>query len=358
VAIVSIRGSGSSAASSVLGSILGEISVPMSVLREARARRDRVLSIARNHPAARARYSSGSVAYGTANSPLEDADGGIKIDRRLPDLREFGPDGESGLGPSALMQHFGGYIVERLRASDYPGATADSTGKRAVKFSFHTPVDISELGEQIDPYVDFIIGLARVGAGGLWIPNRALDFGWDVADPEYHLEVMNRRPSSELRSHRAHVIRLAKRAIKHDARTRGVAVLCSWNVSALALELVRDTEQSMPDALAEFFADASADLARRLTPDPSPVVDPIDLPAGVCREVASQRLAEMAEHAREAAAAQSKPGARIAYAKLYGADVDAIREREARSVDRRATAGASLAPLVSAFHKPTRSHGA
>jgi hypothetical protein len=358
MATISLRSSGSPAASSVLQAILDEISVPMSVLREARARRDRVLSIARNHPAVRARYRSGSVAYGTANSPLEDADGGIKIDRRLPDMREFGPDAADGLGPSELMDHFGGYIVERLRAGDYPNATADTSGKRAVKFSFHTPVDISELGEQIDPYVDFIIGLARVDARGLWIPNRTLDCGWDIADPEHHLDVMNRRPSAELRSHRAHVIRLAKRAIKRDARTRGVAVLCSWNVSALAIDLVDDPDCALPDALAGFLAGASADIARHLTPDPSPVVDPIELPTGVSRQVAAERLAEMAEHAQEAAAARSKQAARIAYAKLYGPEVDAIREREAGSFDRKAAAGASLAPLVSDFHKSTRSHGA
>lgn len=357
-ATASARESGSAAADSVLNAILDEISVPMSVLREARARRDRVLAIARNHPSVKARYSSGSVAYGTANSPLEDADGGIKIDRRLPDMREFGPDANEGLGPSVLMNHFANYIVERLRAGDYPDATADTTGKRAVKFSCHAPVDISELGEEIDPYVDFIIGLARVGGSGLWIPNRALECGWDIADPEHHLEVMNRRPSAELRSHRAHVIRLAKRAIKRDAKTRGVAVLCSWNVSALAIELIDDPDCGLPDALADLFLGASADIARRLTTDPSPAVDPIDLPDGISHQIASERLAEMAEHAQEAAAARSKQAARIAYGKLYGPEVDAIREREAQSFDRRAAAGASLAPLASDFHKPTRSHGA
>lgn len=345
-----------SAASAVLRSILDEISVPMSVLLEARARRNRVLSIARDHSAVRAGYSSGSVAYGTANSPLEDADGGVKIDRRLPDLREFGPDATAGLGPSSLMDHFGHYIVERLRGT-YPDATVDTSGKRAVKFSFHAPVDIDELGEQIDPYVDFIIGLARVDARGLWIPNRGLDCGWDVADPEHHLEVMNRRPALGLRSHRAHVIRLAKRAIKRDAKTGRVAVLCSWNVSALAIELVQDADRTLPEALAAFFASASADIARRLTPDPSPVVDAIELPTGVSQHEAALRLTEMTDHAQEAAGSRSKQAARVAYAKLYGPEVEAIREHEARSVDRQVATGASLAPLVSAFHKPTRSDG-
>jgi len=74
MSVTPVRSSGSS----VLRSILDEISVPMAVLKEARARRDRVLSIAYGHYAVRARYSSGSVAYGPANRPLEDADGGVK----------------------------------------------------------------------------------------------------------------------------------------------------------------------------------------------------------------------------------------------------------------------------------------
>lgn len=360
MATTSIRPGGSSSAAAVLCSILDEISVPMSVLREARARRDRVLSIARNHSAARARYSSGSVAYGTANSPLEDGDGGIKIDRRLPDLREFGPDAPSGggLGPTQLMEHFGSYVVERLRDGDYPDATVDTTGKRALKFSFDAPVEVDELGEQIDPYIDFIIGLARVNARGLWIPNRKLACGWDVADPEHHLEVMNSRPTQALRSHRAHVIRLAKRAIKRDEKAGGVAVLCSWNISALAIELVTDTQLALPDALAAFLEDAAHDVARRLTSDPSPAVDPIELPDGVTQQAAAQRLGEMAGYAQEATEASSEAGARITYAKLYGPEVKAIRERQAQISDGRAAAGASLAPLVSEFHRPTRSHGA
>lgn len=113
----------------------------------------------------------------------------------------------------------------------------------------------------------------------------------------------------------------------------------------------------MPHALAAFFASASADIAGRRTPDPSPVVEAIELPTGVSQYEAALRLAKMADYAQEAARSQSKQAARLAYAKLYGPEVEAIREREARSVDRQVAMGASLAPLVSAFHKPTRSDG-
>ena len=352
---VSIRSAGSSSAAPVLRSILEEISVPLDVLKEARARRDLVLSIAAGHLAARARYSSGSVAYGTTNSPLEDADGGIKINRRLHDLREFGPDAPSGgLRPEGLMEHFGLYVVERLRRRGYPNATVDFTGNRAVKFYFHAPVrDRQVRGDR--PVRRFHCRpRPHARASGLWIPNCELESGWDVADPEHHLEVMNRRPSPELRVHRAHVIRLAKRAVKRDQ----IVVMCSWNISALAVELITDTELPLPEALAAFFAGAAKDIARRLTPDPSPVVDPIDLPDGITQIVTATRLAEMAEHALEAATARSEAGARAAYAKLYGPEIDAIRERLARSADRRLAAGMSLAPAVSAAHKATRSDGA
>ena len=218
-------------------------------------------------------------------------------------------------------------------------------------------IEIDEFGE-IDPYVDFIIGLARTDARGLWIPNRELELGWDVADPEHHLEVMNRRPTDALRVHRAHVIRLAKRAIKRDKAVGRLAVLCSWNVSALAIELITDTELSLAEALAMFFDGAAAEIGRGLTPDPSPVVDPIALPDGVTNEFAADRLTEMAQYAQEAVGALSPAGARTAYAGLFGPEVEAIREREARAADRRLAAGGSLAPIASAFHKPTRSDGA
>lgn len=352
-----VRPSGSPSATSVLRSILDEISVLMPVIKEARSRRDRVLSIAYGHAAVRARYSSGSVAYGTANRPLEDADGGVKMNRRLADLREFGPDAPGrGLGPEELMEHLGSYVLERIRR-DYPDATVDVTGKRAVKFEFHLPVDFDELGE-VDPYVDFIIGLARADGQGLWIPNRKVALGWDIADPEHHLYVMNRRPSDELRVHRAHLIRLVKRALKRDYAAGRLQIMCSWNISSLAIALITDTDLALPDALAAFLSAAASDIARRLTPDPSPVVAPIALPDGVNNATAAMRLAEMADHAREGATARTEASTRRAYAKLYGPEIDAIRERNAPTADRVLGAGISLAPLVSRAHKPTRSDGA
>jgi hypothetical protein len=342
-----------SAASEVLGAILKEISVPLPVLEEARARRNRVLEIAASSPVVRARFSSGSVAYGTANSPLEDADGGVRIDRRLPDMREFGPDAPGGgLEAGPLMEYFGDYVLQRLWAGDYPKATADLSGKRAVRFDFHTPVDFDELEGPVDPYVHFIVGLVRVGARGLWIPNREVPLGWDVADPEHHLEVMNRHNRRDLRVRRAHVIRLTKRAIKYDE----TPIMCSWNVSALAVEIVTDVESTLPDALADFLTTASRDIARRLTPDPSPVVDRIELPDNITHDLAATRLSQMARHAREAAVATDAATVRRAYSRLYGPELDAIRTRDAQTLARAAATGATLSATPSIFDRPTRSY--
>jgi hypothetical protein len=346
--------SGGTPATQVLNAILQEISVPMPVLKEARARRNRVLEVAAGLSVVRGRYSSGSVAYGTANSPLEDADGGVRINRRLADMREFGPDDPHGLGPGPLMEFVAEYVLDRLHAGDYPDATVDATGKRAVKFEFHTPVDIDDLDGPIDPYVDFIIGLARVEARGLWIPNRSVPACWDVADPEHHLDVMNHRGTQALRSRRAHVIRLTKRAIKRDHDP----IMCSWNVSALAIIYITEVQGTLPEALAGFLTDAARDIASRLTPDPSPVVEDIDLPRGITQATAARRLAQMASYAQAAVDATDVAGARRAYSYLYGVEIDAIRAREARVIDRRVATGASLAAIPSIYDKTTnRSHG-
>jgi hypothetical protein len=342
-----------------LRAILDEISVPLDVLTEARRRRDDVLAIACEHAISRARYVSGSVAYGTANSPIEDADGGIKGDRRLDPMREFGPDAPGGgRPPDELMQYFGEYIVVRLRRRGYARATFDASGKRSVKFELHEPVTIEKFGV-VDPFVDFIVGLARREGRGLWIPNKNCPAGWDIADPEYHLQVMNHQGAQELRTLRAHVVRLAKRAVKRDRDLGRTPVICSWNICALALALFDDASLPLHVALAEFFEFASTEIASGLTPDPSPVVAPIELPAGVDNAMASARLAEMARHAYDAATAPDEAAARRAYSRLYGPELDAIRERERSAADRRLRLGLPAAAIApSRFHKATRSDGA
>ena len=348
-------------ADDALADIVREIAVPRPVLDEAKKRRDLVLQIAMLHEAARASYVSGSVAHGTHNKPLEDTDGGVKINRRFDAFRRFGPDAPGGgEGPEQFIQLFADFVLPRLRERGYPNATVDLTGNRAIKFEFGEIVDVDDWGP-VDPYVDLIVGLARDG-GGLWIPDRRNNW-WDIADPEHHTWLMTERDEKALRVLRAHVIRLAKRAVKRDEVIEGrIKVMCSWNLSALALEIVEEV-RPISDALLEFFAQASAEIARGLTEDPSPVVDePINLPDDVTLEGASRRLAEMAAVIEEARNALSPRGARIALEALYGEEIDEIRERERQTIntgfqrgDRAKVASVLAAPA--AANKVTRSDG-
>ena len=351
----------STASDDVLASILQEIAVPPEVLDEARRRRDLVLTIAMRHEAARARYSSGSVAHGTENKPLEDADGGIKVDRRFEAFRRFGPDAEGvGEGPERFIQMFADFILPQLRAAGYPKAEVDLSGNRAIKFVFNEQVDIDAWGP-VDPYVDFIVGLAMADKQGLWIPNRRRN-GWDSADPEHHTWLMTERDKKSLRVFRAHLIRLTKRAVKRDDLLPGrVKVMCSWNISALALDLVADVVP-ITVGLADFLAEAADEIALGLTPDPSPaVLDAIKLPDGITLQAASLRLHEMADIVRRAAAANSTAGARMELEALFGDEITALRAQEKARIDKGyATGNAAL--LGTAFSQPSpkrpRSDGA
>lgn len=348
-------------ADAALEEILKEISVPMPVLEEARRRRDRVLAIAEEHDAARkgAGFASGSVAHGTANRPLEDADCGIKVNRRYKEFRVFGPDAPEDRGPEAFIRMFSEFVLPRLRRR-YAGAEVDLSGNRAIKFLCNDTIQIDEWGP-VDPYVELIVGLDRADGPGIWIPNRRRR-GWDSADPELHTELMVMRHPEALRVLRAHVLRLGKRAVKRDAADGGVAVMCSWNLSALALELITETGP-LAAALHSFLSGASASIAAGLTVDPAPAVtEPIKLPDGVSRVQASVRLAEMAAIVEAALGARSKEGARAHLEQLFGPEIEGILSRERRHLKRGLLAGngsALAAGLgVAGAPKPTRSGGA
>ncbi len=160
-------------ADAALNEILQEISVPMAVLEEARRRRDRVLAIAEEHDAARdgAGFASGSVAHGTANRPLEDADCGVKVNRRFEAFRAFGPDAAEDRGPEAFIKLFSEFVLPRFRRH-YPNAEVNLSGNRAIKFLINETVEIDEWGA-VDPYVELIVGLDRVGAPGILDPQPA-----------------------------------------------------------------------------------------------------------------------------------------------------------------------------------------
>jgi hypothetical protein len=144
-----------------LEEILRHIAVPKGVLDEAKRRRNLVCELAMRHPAARDTWYSGSIAHGTHNSPLGDADCGVMVDRRSLEFRAYGPDTDGvGLGPEMFIQSFAEVILPEVRAAGYPGADVDLSGNRAIKFNFNERVDFGEFGA-VDPYVDLIVGLDR-----------------------------------------------------------------------------------------------------------------------------------------------------------------------------------------------------
>lgn len=318
-----------SPADHVLERILREISVSADVLAEAKKRRNLVCRLAASHEAASHSYFSGSIAHGTHNSPLGDADCGVVIDRRKG-FRLFGPESQIGQqGPEALYRDFAAFIQPKLEGAGYPSATLDLTGKRAIKFVFNDPIEFDELGP-VDPYVDLIVALRRdEEAKGLWIPNRATGW-WDPANPGRHTWLMTERDEKALSVFRAHVLRLGKRAVKRDGAVRGrIQVICSWNLSALGLEVVRET-QPLAVGLAECLSLASRKIAQGPTDDPAEVAGPIGLPEGSSCELAAERLGAMAEVVWKAIESRSEAGARAILQPLFGAELESIQRREMR----------------------------
>jgi hypothetical protein len=338
------------AANAVIDAVRRRAAVKKAVLEAAKARRDRVRELARQHDAARAGFNSGSVAHGTANAPLHDTDCGVVLDRRsYPD---YGPDGE-GITPKPLMESFAAWILPHLR-EEYPEVTCTIT-KRALLFEFH---DVLELEGDVrtDPSVDLIVALDRRHAPGLWIPNTERP-GWDPSHPQRHTELFL-ASEADLRVHRARVVRLAKVAIKNDGEWK---VLCSFNVEALALELVTEVEPIAP-ALATFFAEAAASIVKGLTDDPAHVSGPIKLPDGVTRTQASSRLGELGDAVGASLLAHSEAEAQRLLMPVFGPQIEDILEDERKrlrgALNRRHGAGVAAVLGSPRPQKPRRSYGA
>lgn len=331
----------------VLDDVRSKIAADDDVLREARNRRNRVTREARKFRGALRSFNSGSVAHGTVNDPVKDADAGVVLDRRT--YPELGPDGD-GEGPDDIVADMAEFVYDGIR-EDYQRVTYEIT-KRAILFDFHDP-----MGNQ-DPSVDLIVALIRKDEPGLWIPNTEKG-RWDPSDPEAHTTLLNSLPKS-LRVLRARVIRLVKAALHQD----DPPVLISFNVEALALNLVEEG-LSLGETLREFFRGAAESIAEGNTPDPAGVSAPIKLPDGVSRETAVRRLAffgkqvaEALEHrddreAVERALAEVFPE-QLAHVSRSGASqLASIIDREGNSAPAlRLALGAGTARL-----KTTRSYG-
>lgn len=252
-------------------------------LDEARARRNEVLAAGRAFHGVSGSFIAGSLASGMVAGEVEDADGGVKADRRC--YPTLGPDGD-GETPTEVVSELQVLVGPLVRESR-PAAVV-KTMKRGLRIFINEPLPNGQ-----DPYVDMVFAMQRKDAEGLWIPN--LDAGcWDASHPEKHVELFA-SGSRSLRRTRAQVARLGKVWNKQYSEP----ALNSFNVCALALESVTSAEQ-IEVALLGFFEHAATSLAARRTRDPAGISGPINLE--LPKEVAVKRLYEARDALAEALA--------------------------------------------------------
>jgi len=273
----------------ILEDVRSQIAASDESLKEARRRRDLVLDAALRFPGALRTYSSGSIAAGLENKPVDDADGGVVLDPLV--YPSLGPDSVKEDKPDALVEELRVWIGDTLReevGDEYPNLIA-KTMKRGVKVLFGSPLNDDE-----DPHVDLAVGLPRKDADGLWIPKihvaSITASSWTAADPEKHVELLLAKPT-DLRRLRARVIRLGK-AWKHRYTKPG---LCSFNVTALALEIITDV-MPLDEAMLLFFEQAARSLDKGLTADPAEVSPAIRIADPPGRDTVVARLERAAEN--------------------------------------------------------------
>jgi hypothetical protein len=332
-------------AGQVLTDVRGQIAADDDVLKEARERRNLVTKHARTFDGALKSFNSGSVAHGTVNKPVSDADAGVVLDRRT--YPELGPDGVDE-PPNAIVEEIAEYVIERVR-EDYPDATEEVT-KRAILFEFHEPFESGE-----DPSVDLVVALTKAEGDGRWIPNTEAE-DWDPSDPEEHTRLLTDLDRRH-RVHRARVIRLGKAAIKQDE----TPVISSFNIEALALEHV-DCEGTIAESLRDLLLDGADSLEAGLTEDPAGVSDPIKPPDGISHATAVARLRQFGEAVAKAIDADNLSDAEDALRDVFpdyidsGAGArtlgDALRNKRKREAAAAFAIGATEPVL-----KPTRSFG-
>jgi hypothetical protein len=335
-------------ANDVLEEIRQEISAADDDLKEARKRRDLVLKAAASFPGTLRTFKSGSVAHGNVNNPVNDADGGMVLDRRVH--VELGPDGDGAEGPAEIVDDVRQHVMGIVRET-YPNARSRLI-KRAILIRFNEPNT-----DGVDPSVDHVVALTRKDADGLWIPNRDKD-GWDASHPEEHTRLLT-ADGKRLRVHRARVIRLAKAAIKHDS----TPALISFNVEALALAQITEVK-ALAESLLLFFDTAASSIKSGLTEDPAGVSGKIKLPDGMTRERSAKRLRHFADKVQEAIDhGDNRAAVEAALAELYPDQLPAAqRSAKAHVADaiRRGDNGAirsGLAIAPAAAVKTPRSYG-
>ena len=292
----------------------GRIAVPDGVLKEARKRRDRIRGIVEGNFHTLGSFGSGSLAHGTQNDPLNDADAGVVLDRRV--YGGLGPDGE---GPRAMVEEVRGVLRTELK-EEYPKVSFFTGGHRAIRINFMEPIQSG--GGNFT--ADLIVAIRR-DEGGLYIPDLD-DDSWDPSDPERHVELIVAR-NKKTDSRFARILRLAKHANAHHGGT-----IVSFNVAALGLEAVTE-KVSLPEGLALLLRHAADSLDEGLTEDPAGVSGPIKVNVPRRKDAAKKfkYLAELAEQALELDADGQTAQAQRNWSKVLPGAIDPPDDQDLRS---------------------------
>lgn len=282
----------------ILNDVRNQIAADEKVLKEAQDRRNLTADSAMEIEGSLRSFRSGSVAHGTVNKPVTDADGGVVLDRRNEKYTNLGPDGQ-GEGPEEVVDELCDLVRPKVREK-YPNADVEHS-RRGIYVEFNEPVNDEE-----DPTVDLIVTLTRKDADGLWIPDMDND-RWTPSHPEKHTELFT-EGTRERRALRARVTRLAKAWNKQW--DEGDRALSSFNIEALVWEFIDDGTVPLDQALADWFAYARAEIEKADTKDPAEVSEPIRLLKS--RDIAVKRLGSAAD--------------KLAHALANEDDEDAVRD--------------------------------
>ncbi len=317
-----------------------DIAADPDSLSEARTRLDTVLAAAMTFEGALRTYRSGSVATRFTNDPVDDADGGVVMDRRA--FPALGPEGAGEL-PNSLVEDLRKWIRPILR-EQYPNLVV-SLMKRGLLIEPFEPLATGE-----DPTVDLVLALNRVEGDALWIPNLDTN-SWNASDPEGHVTLFT-AGSDQLRRTRRHVVRIAKAQVKQFVEP----AVCSFNIAALAWECIRFGEP-IDAALSRFYEYAASELDSRLTSDPAGVSPAIKVEDRIVAVKRFRKTAEGIQLAIEAGDDDVKVVEALAEFGVFWNLIDAPQGSSASAVQSAIASGAALS-ITAAGALSTRPMGA
>lgn len=313
------------------------VKVDDGVLKEARDRRNLVNRHARDFDGALRTYNSGSVAAGVVIKKVDDADGGVVLDRRT--YPELGPDG-GGERPNEIVEDVAEFVIDKVVA-DYPNADYE-IGRRSIKITF------GKTFKGQDPYVDLIVALTRKDSDpGLWIPQTE-DGIWDASDPEKHTALFTSKSiAKDLRVYRAQLVRIGKAMLKQDDEP----AIASFHFGAHVLRHIKSDEPlpgTLIDGLQRVFDLAADEIDQGDTPDPAEVSAPLklDLP----RHLVVQRLDGFASGLQEAIEHRDDEDAvQEALAKILPDYIEAPKSSAKLNIARELRSRKPAAAVTSAF---------